>query len=198
MLKVGLTGNIGSGKSTVAELFKKLGVPVFHADTEAKLILDDLSIIKLLVEKIGGHILDPISGKIDRKVFASVIFNDASFLKYVNGLIHAQVREKWEKWLENQKFPMGIEEAAILFESGHADAFDKIILVTAPEDLRIERVMQRDKVSREKVIERINNQWPEEQKVALADFIIYNDGTHELWPQIQDVFETLMQEAQNL
>jgi dephospho-CoA kinase len=197
MLKVGLTGNIGSGKSTVAELFKTLGIPVFHADNEAKLVLDEPAIIFQLLERLGNHIVDSASKKIDRKVLAGIIFNDQKSLDFVNALIHSNVRERWMTWVEAQQSQYVIEEAAILFESGHHKAFDKIVLVTAPQELRIKRVMDRDNIEREKVLERIKNQWPEQEKLALSDYIIKNDGIIELLPQVKTVHESLLKTANN-
>lgn len=197
MLKVGLTGNIGSGKSTVAELFKTIGIPVFHADNEAKVILDKPAIIFQLVERLGNHIVDSVSRKIDRQVLAGIIFNDQKSLEFVNTLIHSKVHESWMTWVEAQQSQYVIEEAAILFESGHEKAFDKIVLVTAPQELRIKRVMDRDKVGRDKVLERIKNQWPEQEKLALSDYIIQNDGIVELLPQVKTVHESLLKIADN-
>lgn len=192
MLKVGLTGNIGSGKSTVAELFKSIGIAVFHADNEAKIILNSPSIVEQLVNEFGNRIIHPTSKQIDRKILASIIFNEQESLKFVNELIHSQVRERWNNWAALQHSSFVIEEAAILFESGHAKAFDRIILVTAPLELRIKRVMDRDNMDRDKVLERIKNQWPEEEKLAISDYIIINNGVVELRPQVIAVYESLL------
>lgn len=191
MLRVGLTGNIGSGKSTVARIFGFLGVPVFIADIRARFITDQPSITKSIADAFGEEVISR-SGEIDRKKLGSVVFSDPSKLALLNSIIHPAVRKEFDAWctLFDDR-PFVIQEAAVLFESGQALNFDRIIVVTAPEALRIERVILRDNMDREEVIKRIGAQWPEEEKKAKADFIVVNDGSRMVIPQVIDIWEKL-------
>jgi len=185
MKKIGITGGIGSGKTTVCEIFKLLGVPVFHADDEAKnLQNNDLHIRELLIKLFGKHIYFP-GGLLDRKKLAGLIFNDSDALAKVNSIIHPAVRKSFLKWTDNhQDADYILYEAAILLESGYASDFDRTILVLADERVRIERVIKRDHVSEELVKQRISNQMPEAQKIKMVDFIIENSNEKLLFPQI--------------
>ena len=185
MKKIGITGGIGSGKTTVCEIFKLLGVPVFHADDEAKnLQNNDLHIRELLIKLFGKHIYFP-DGLLDRKKLAGLIFNDSDALAKVNSIIHPAVRKSFLKWTDNhQDADYILYEAAILLESGYASDFDRTILVLADERVRIERVIKRDHVSEELVKQRISNQMPEAQKIKMVDFIIENSNEKLLFPQI--------------
>jgi len=185
MKKIGITGGIGSGKTTVCEIFKLLGVPVFHADDEAKnLQNNDLHIRALLIKLFGKHIYST-DGMLDRKKLAELIFNDSDALAKVNSIIHPAVRKSFLKWTDNHQDAYYIlYEAAILLESGYASDFDRTILVLADEKVRIERVIKRDHVSEELVKQRINNQMPEAKKIKMVDFIIENSNEKLLFPQI--------------
>jgi len=185
MKKIGITGGIGSGKTTVCEIFKLLGVPVFHADDEAKnLQNNDLHIMELLIKLFGKHIYFP-DGMLDRKKLAGLIFNDSDALAKVNSIIHPAVRKSFLKWTDNhQDADYILYEAAILLESGYASDFDRTILVFADEKVRIERVIKRDHISEELVKQRINNQMPEAKKIKMVDFIIENSNEKLLFPQI--------------
>ncbi|MDV6169966.1 dephospho-CoA kinase [Flavobacterium sp. DG1-102-2] len=170
---IGLTGGIGSGKTTIANFFKEQGIPLYIADDEAKTILYTPDAVKEVREAFGKNVFT--NEMPDRSKLASVVFSDPEKLKTLNAIIHPKVKEHFQKWMEqhnNEKFV--IREAAILFESGSYIDCDKIILVTAPLDLRIRRVMERDKTTREKVLERINAQWDDKKKEELSDFIITN------------------------
>lgn len=170
---VGLTGGIGSGKSTVAGMFRDLGVPVFIADKEAKVIMEEDEGVKTAICKLLG---DEAYGEFgpDRAYIASLVFKDPGLLQELNGIIHPAVHEKFDKWYREQRAPYVIYEAAILFEQGGADRCDKVVLVTAPKEIRISRVTKRDRIGRDQVIERMNNQWPDEKKIPLADIVIEN------------------------
>jgi dephospho-CoA kinase len=185
MKKIGITGGIGSGKTTVCEIFKLLGVPVFHADDEAKnLQNNDLHIKELLIKLFGRHIYSP-DGMLDRKKLAGLIFNDSDALAKVNSIIHPAVRKCFLKWIDNHQDAYYIlYEAAILLESRYASDFERTILVLADEKVRIERVIKRDHVSEELVKQRINNQMPEAEKIKMVDFIIENSNEKLLFPQI--------------
>jgi dephospho-CoA kinase len=192
MYTVGLTGGIGSGKSLVAEIFTHLGIPVFNADYEAGRILEeDPSVKKSLAEWFGSDVY--INDRPDRQKIAVIVFNDHEKLARMNGLIHPLVMQKFIRWcVEYQAKPYVIHEAAILMESGFYRHMDKTILVTAPEDIRIERVIQRDKTTALLVSQRMKNQWNEERKIPLADFIILNDGKSPLIPAILDIHNKLI------
>lgn len=171
---IGLTGGIGSGKSTIAHFFVELGVPVYIADSEAKKIMDYPEIIQE-VQAIFDENVTGENGKLDRKKIASVVFNNPEKLKQLNTVIHPKVNEDFKNWLEKHKnHPYIIKEVAIIFETNSEKQFDKIILVTAPEKTRIERVMKRDNISEEAVLERMKNQLPDSEKREKSDFIIIN------------------------
>lgn len=191
-LKIGITGGIGSGKSLVCQIFKTLKVPVFEADKEAKEIIDSDPITrKALGELLGNGIFGP-DGKINRHMMAGIIFNDQELLKEVNAIIHPAVRHRFNSWHAEQKSRYIIQEAAILFESGVFRLMDMNIVVTAPEEMRIRRVTQRDGVTKEKVYERMKNQWPEEEKVAMADYIIRNDESQSLIQQVLEIHQKIL------
>jgi dephospho-CoA kinase len=183
-IKVGITGGIGSGKSTVCKIFELLGVPVFEADVVAKQLLNSHPEIKTgLIHLFGETIYTP-DGAINRKRLASIIFNNEIQLAKMNKLVHPVVREEFNKWVKKQKSPYIIHEAAILFESGFYKMMDFTILVSAPKKQKIERVMKRDGVSEELVLERMNKQWTDEEKRKLAGIEIMNDNKRLIIPEI--------------
>ena len=185
MKKIGITGGIGSGKSTACEIFKLLGVSVFHADDEAKnLQNNNLQIKNYLIELFGEHLYSE-DGLLDRKMLAGLIFNDTKALAKVNAIIHPAVRQNFLKWVENkQNDNYVLYEAAILLESGYLVDFDRNILILADEKIRIERVMKRDSISEELVKERIKNQMPDSEKINLVDYVLENSNDKLLIPQI--------------
>jgi dephospho-CoA kinase len=192
MIKVAVTGGIGSGKSVICEVFEKIGIPVFNADRSAKEIMDsDNTIKEKLISYFGANIYDR-DEKLCRGKFADIIFRDKISLLKVNEIIHPAVRMEFEVWAEKQNAPYVIEEAAIVFESGQEHLFDKIISVSAPTELRIERVMKRDKISRDKVLERMNNQRNDESRNEKSDFIIVNDDKEMILPQIININSKLI------
>lgn len=191
MLQVGLTGNIGSGKTTVCKVFEKLGVPVFYADLRARMIMDREEVTARVAGTFGKEILDA-EGKLNRRTLAGIVFNDKEKLALLNGIIHPLVREDFLGWVgENKEEPYIIKEAAILFEAGMASQFDKIIVVAAPLEVRIARVMHRDGVSREEVLGRAANQFDEEELVARADYVIHNDDRQLVVPTILCIDQSL-------
>lgn len=170
---IGLTGGIGSGKTTVAQLFSELGVPIYIADTEAKKLMDSSKVIRRKLVALLGE--DAYSGiKLNRKFVADKIFNDKFLLDAVNAVIHPKVAAHFKKWVSKQKATYVIKEAAILFENGSYKNCDMVILVTAPKQMRINRVMARDNTSKAEIEQRMNNQWSDEKKLKLADIIIEN------------------------
>lgn len=187
---IGLTGGIGSGKTTVANIFRSHGIPVYIADEEAKKITDDPKVVARIVEIFGNEILD--DGLINRKVLATVVFNDAEKLKQLNSIIHPAVKKHFLQWVEHhQNQPFVIKEAAILFETGNDKDCDAVITVTAPLETRISRVMQRDKASREEILKRIDNQWPDEMRISKSNFIINNIEPYKTEFQVNEILKKL-------
>lgn len=187
MVKVGLTGGIGSGKTYVSKIFYHLGIPVFNADLEAaRIINSNEDIIVALKNKFGNDIYK--YGKLDKKKVASIVFNDKNALEFLNKTTHPPVIEYYKKWLSIHKnASYTIKETAILFESNSYKKLDFTISVFAPQELRIKRVVQRDNVSEDKVLERVKNQMSDELKIELSDFVIYNNGKEALLPQVVDL-----------
>lgn len=183
-LKVGITGGIGSGKSTVCKVFSALGIPVFEADVVAKQLMNSNNSIRKGLTDLFGEAVYTSSGRVDRKKLASIIFNDDIRLQKVNELIHPVVRQKFLLWADIQDVPYVIHEAAILFESGFYKMMDFTILISAPENERIERVVKRDGSLPGQVKERMNKQWSDEQKRKLASVEITNADEELILPQI--------------
>jgi dephospho-CoA kinase len=185
MLKVGITGNIGSGKTTVSKLFELLGVPVFYADDAAKnIMMTDEILIGQIKETFGdeAYFLD---GSLNRKYIANIVFNDEQQLAKLNALTHPAVFRAFDNWVgQFNNEPYVIKEAALLFESTSYKMCDKSIMVTAPLDMRIKRVMQRDGITKQEVENRNSRQFTEEKKIALADYVIKNDETGLVIPQV--------------
>jgi dephospho-CoA kinase len=191
MIKVGLTGNIGSGKSTVCRIFETLGVPVFHADEVAKEMLKEERIQQQIRTKFGNEVFD--GNILDRKKLASIVFVDKEALTFLNSLIHPEVRKKLKRWFdEKSDHHYVIEEAAILIEGGSYIEFDKIIMVTAPPELSIKRVMDRDGVKKEDIENRLLNQWSQQKKIELSHFVIHNDEKQLLIPQVLAIHHQLI------
>ncbi len=191
---VGLTGGIGSGKTTVAEIFKHLKVPVFTADEESKKLLDtDKELQQKLKELLGPELMK--DGQIDKKWMATQIFSDETLLQKANAIIHPAVGKAFKNWHQQQKAPYVLREAAILFESGTHQDCAQIVVVVAPEALRLERVMKRSGETEAQVKERMNKQWPQEKKEALADYVIRNYNQHSLIKQVIAVHENLIRTA---
>ena len=173
---IGLTGGIGSGKTTVANHFRVAGIPVYIADDEARKIMQSDEINAEIKKKFGDTVFD--NGILNREKLSGIVFNDPEKLKLLNAIIHPAVKKHFSSWILNQKnAPYIIYEAAILFESGSYKDCDIIITVTAPLELRIQRVIQRDKTTRENVLSRINMQWNDEKRIDKSDFVIENDTT---------------------
>ncbi|MEM8584998.1 MAG: dephospho-CoA kinase [Bacteroidota bacterium] len=199
--RIALTGNIGSGKTTVARLFQELGIPVFEADAVAKqLLVEDADLRRSVTAHFGPNAYDE-QGDLNRAYLAKRIFSSEEDLNQLNALVHPAVTKAALTWhesqadaqakLENNQFWYTLHEAAITLEIGQANAFDAIIVVTAPESVRLQRVMRRDGSTEAQVLARMARQWPEAQKVAAADYLIYNDGQHELWPQVESVHQQI-------
>jgi dephospho-CoA kinase len=191
MRKVGITGNIGSGKTLCCLVFKKLGIPVFEADLQAKLLYGEPQIRQQMCSKFGNEIYFE-NGEINRQLFAQMLFSDSRALSFVNKLIHPAVRKRFAEWCRQfHDKPFVLYEAAILFETGYHKQLDDTILVTAPEAVRIKRVMERDHVEKSQIRKRMQHQWPEEEKIPLAGFIIQNDEENLVIPQVLAIYRQL-------
>jgi len=191
MRKIGLTGSIGSGKSTVSRIFSSIGVKIYYADNEAKKFLAYKEIKDQLIDTFGKDILGA-NHEIDRKKLGKRVFSNQQELLFLNSLIHPLVRSDFESWLRQfMDEEYIIHEAAIIYETGFNENFDAIISVSAPEDMRITRVMERDTVNREDVIRRMENQWSDEHKVGMADYVIVNDEQNLLIPQVLHIHSQL-------
>lgn len=185
MIKAGITGSIGSGKSTVSRIFAQLGVPVYNADDRAKWLMSNSPEITRKIRAIFGNEAYASDGSLNRKHISNLAFNNKQLLAQLNEATHPPVFKDFDDWLsEHRHFPYIIKEAALMFESDSFKALDAVIVVSAPEALRIERTMQRDHVTKDAVINRMNNQFTEEKKIALSDYEIINDEKHLLIPQV--------------
>ena len=191
MLKIGLTGGIGSGKSTIAKIIATLGYPVYISDFKAsELINRDEEIKKHLIELFGKDIYQP-DGNLNKKRLAGTIFNDKEAIKQVNGIVHPAVTRDFMEWCSAQRRPLLFFESAILFEAKLENLFDYIILITTDLETRVERVISRDSTTREKVIERVNNQMSDEIKQTNSDFVIYNNNDDKVIKQILSIIHQL-------
>ncbi|MEQ9186474.1 MAG: dephospho-CoA kinase [Cryomorphaceae bacterium] len=193
MKLVGLTGGIGSGKTTVATVFESLSIPVFNSDLAARALLaEDEKVVHSVINLLGADAYHP-DGSPDRKRIAQLVFTDPPLLNALNAIIHPAVRQSTLQWIESlpDSVDYCIKEAAILFESGAAAQCDQVVVVTARTDVRIERIMARDDVSRGDVEERMNNQWPQEKIAGMADFCIENNPEQSLIQQVLDVHNAL-------
>ena len=170
---IGLTGGIGSGKTTIANYFKSFGIPLYIADDEARKIMQSSEITEAIKNVFGDTIFE--NEKLNREELAKIVFNNPEKLEKLNKIVHPAVKKHFEQWLlQHAAAPYVIYEAAILFESGSYKNCDLIITVTAPVESRIQRVIERDKTTRELVLKRINAQWTDEQRISKSDFIIEN------------------------
>lgn len=194
MLKLGLTGGIGSGKSTVAKIFQTLGIPVFDADAVAKSIMHTNSVVKTaVIEAFGERAY--LDGALNRKYIADIVFKDPFQLEILNSIVHPATMQAAEDWFKQQDAPYVIKEAALLFEAGSAAGLDLIIGVTAPQHVRIHRVMQRDGVGRQEVLTRMGRQIEDSIKMRLCDTLLVNDGVQAILPQVLALHETLLKQS---
>ncbi|MBC7828779.1 MAG: dephospho-CoA kinase [Chitinophagaceae bacterium] len=190
MLKIGLTGGLGSGKSTIAKIFEVLGIPVYYADTEAKRIMNDDPQLKAEIRKHFGDEAY-IENQLNRPYLSSIVFNNRDKLALLNSIVHPATIRDSKEWINKQITPYAIKEAALIFESGSQESLDYVIGVSAPAHLRIERAMQRDQLSREQVQQRMSKQIEEVIKMHLCDFVIYNDEVKPVIPQVLELHKKL-------
>jgi dephospho-CoA kinase len=183
VLRIGLTGGIGSGKTIVCKIFEKLGVPVYYADAAAKQIMNEDPVVKKQIIQLFGQ--EAYSNNaLNRPYISSVVFKNREMLGALNAIVHPATISASDRWMQSQTTPYAIKEAALIFESGIPQALDYIIGVTAPLALRVQRVMLRDGLKEEEVLGRMKNQMDEEEKMKLCDFVIINDEQLPVIPQV--------------
>jgi len=194
MLKIGLTGGIGSGKTTVAQIFEVLAIPVYYADQAARDLMNNNADLKERIISAFGY-QSYKEGKLDRAYIGNLVFGDDQKLDLLNSIVHPATIKDAEEWMGKQTTPYAIKEAAIIFETGLEKYFDFIIGVTAPQPLRIQRVIDRDHSTAENILQRIQQQMDESEKISRCDFVIHNDGTDTLLPQVLAIHKTLLAKA---
>lgn len=192
-IRLGVTGGIGSGKSSVCKVFNVLGIPVFYSDPEAKAIMNNDLSVRSKINAIAGKDLY-LSGNLDREELSTMIFNDEELLGRVNALIHPLVFQNFILWADMQTAPYVIMEAAILFESGASELVDKVLTVVAPLDQRIDRLVKGNQLTREQVMDRIRNQMDDDVKVKNSDYIIYNSEDDMIIPSVLRIHRDLLRQ----
>lgn len=197
MITVGLTGGIGSGKTTIAKAFEALGIPIYIADDEAKKLMNTSKVLKRKLTALFGE-LAYIDDTLNRPFLAKSIFNDKALLNKMNAIVHPKVGKHFIKWKNKQQAPYVIKEAAILFESGSYKKYDYIITVTAPEKTRIARVQKRDSASIEKVKAIIKNQWKDDKKIELSDYVILNTNLETTKKEVLKTHKNLLKKINKL
>ena len=196
VLKIGLTGGIGSGKSTVAKVFELLGVPVYYADAASKRLYQTNKELAASIKSYFGE--DMYEGdQLNRAKLASVVFGNEEKLQLLNSLVHPPTIKDAEDWMAQQTTPYVLKEAALLFESGSVSELDYLIGVYAPKSLRLKRAMDRDNTTREEVLNRMKRQIDEDIKMRLCDFLIKNDEQELVIPQVMQLHDTILQLCQN-
>jgi dephospho-CoA kinase len=191
-LKVGITGGIGSGKSTVAKVFEVLGIPVYYADEAARRVMnEDEEVRKQIIQHFGPSSYK--NNQLDRAYIAGQVFNNKQKLELMNSLVHPATIRDSENWMQRQTTPYAIKEAAIIFESGTQDQYDYIIGVTAPVSLRVLRALKRDGSTREQVLARMEKQIQDAIKMRLCDFVVYNDEQQAIIPQVIKLHERFVE-----
>lgn len=190
MKKVGITGNIGSGKSYVCKMFERLGIPVFYSDDETKKLYLIPSVKEQIIKRFGKEVYFE-DGTLNRKLLSYHLFKNEEAMKFIESVLYPALNQHFDEWCEQQTSPYVLYESAILFEKNYGKYFDKIIFVSAPEDTRLQRVMKRDDCTEENVRSRMRLQMSEETKISKADFVIYNDGNKALEPQVETIDKQL-------
>lgn len=189
MIRLGLTGGIGSGKSTVAKIFEEFNIPVYYADDRAKWLMNQPELRKKISAKFGDEAYK--EGKLDRGYLAGIVFKNREALQQLNGIVHPAVGEDYQSWCAYQQSEIVVKEAAILIESGALESVDEVVVVTAPAKIRLERVMKRDGVDEQQVVDRLNNQMTDKQRLEFASYVVDNSGEKMLIPQVKQIIEDL-------
>lgn len=192
MKKIGLTGNIGSGKSTVARIFRVLGAPVFHADAEAKKLYDNKEVLQEVVDAFGAGVLGD-EGRLDKVRLAEVVFGDKEHLQTINHIIHPRVRKRYQEWLQhNEKAPYTVMESAIMTKSDLYRQMDVVVVVTAPLSERLQRVAKRDGFNKEQILRRMESQHDEATLRTYADYVVENEENSMVIPQVMHIHQELL------
>jgi dephospho-CoA kinase len=192
MKRIGLTGGIGSGKTTVARIFKLLDIPVYNSDEHARILTDsDPDIKTAILNQFGAEVFSP-AGKLNRAALANIVFNNPDALQSLNAIIHPAVAHDFEKWCSQQNAAFIIKEAAIIFEHQLEKHLDGVIVVEAPDNLRIQRVMKRNASTEAEVRARMQQQFPQENLVRMADWVIHNDEKQLLIPQVLHIYSQIL------
>lgn len=195
-IKIGITGGIGSGKSVVSKILETYEIPVYNADKEARRVIDTNEIVKKgLISAFGDGVY--LNNTLNRDFLSKIVFNNPEKLKLLNSITHPIVIIEGEKWINNQKKGIVAKEAAIFFESGSAGNLDVMIGVYAPEAIRINRVMSRDKITAQEVKSRMKNQINEEIKMRLCDYVVINDDKHLVTVQVENILKTIIEKNEN-
>lgn len=183
---IGLTGGIGSGKTTVARLFKEFGVPVYNSDLKAKKLMQNSKELRTaIIDLLGKE--SYVLKKLNKKYIADKVFEDKELLQKLNAIVHPAVKHDFIEWAKTKKMPYVIQEAAILFENNSYKTFDKIILVKAPKEVRLQRILARDTISEEEILARMENQWDDSKKIPLADYVIENTDLEKTKLQVEKI-----------
>lgn len=194
MLKIGLTGGIGSGKSTVARIFEMLGVPVYYADDAAKKLMQENNELKTLLKNVFGE-ETYTNGQLNTTHLSAQVFGNEERLKQLNSIVHPVVIAYGRNWMQQQTAPYAVKEAALFFESGSQAGLDYIVGVYAPQALRVQRTMLRQGISMQQVLERMNKQLDEHIKMKLCDFVVVNDEQHLALPQVLELHKKFISSA---
>ena len=192
---VGLTGGIGSGKTTVANMFSELGVPVYNSDVEAKKLMHSSKTVKKGIRQLFGD-ESYLDGKLNRSYIAEIVFRDKIILDRLNKIVHPEVKKDFQNWCATQDYDYVVQETALLFENNAQDFYDKVVLVTAPINLRIKRLLERDDTSEQDILARMENQLNDGDKIPFADFIIDNIDLEDTRLSVQEVHEALLKFCQ--
>ncbi len=197
MLKIGITGGIGSGKTTVCKIFEKIGIPVYYADLQARQLMNTDEVLIHQLKKEFGKDMYTTQGELMRPQLAQIVFNDKQKLEKLNAMVHPAVQRDFKHWAAQQtNTPYVLKEAALLFESGSYKSLDYIVTVAAPKAMRVQRVAKRDGLKKSEVEKRMKNQLSEKDRLNRADFVINNDETQAVIPQIMQLHEVFLNNLQ--
>ena len=196
MIKIGITGNIGSGKSFICNIFERKGIPVFYSDDETKQLYYDSQIKQLIINRFSGDVYLK-DGTLDKKLLSSLIFGNDDNLKFIEDTLYPALFQRFNEWCKNQTASFVLFESAILFEKKLTDHFDKIIFISAPESIRIQRVIERDKCTEDVVRARMSLQWSDETKIPKADYVIVHDGNDDVEKEVGKMINVLSHTQRN-